>query len=73
MSLQPVIGNSRLDIINDDGESHAYWSTHCRHGNCDACAATELAPGIPRRPAECKTCGAPCLCDCHQPSTGEPK
>jgi hypothetical protein len=52
------------DLIYPDGH-HAYWSTHCRHGNCGACAATELAPGLPRRPSQCKICSAPCTCECH--------
>lgn len=54
----------RVDIVGDKG--HWYWSTHCRHDNHDACAATELAPGVPRRPAQCKTCAAPCVCHCHR-------
>lgn len=49
------------DVVYPDG-FHSYWSTHCRHGNHEACNATELAPGVPRRPAQCKTCGAPCAC-----------
>lgn len=57
--------DSRADVIFADGK-HRYWSTHCRHGRHDACAATELAPGVPRRPAQCKTCTAPCLCHCHK-------
>lgn len=54
----------KVDLILPDG-THIYWSTHCRHGNCEACSATELAPGVPRRPAQCKTCAAPCVCGCH--------
>lgn len=54
----------RIDAILPDG-THRYWSTHCRHGNHDDCSATELAPGVPRRPAQCKVCGAPC--QCHAP------
>lgn len=52
-----------VDVVAADG-THRYWSTHCRHGNHEACAAVELAPGVPRRPAQCKTCGAPCQCPC---------
>lgn len=63
--------DSRIDVVIPDsvipeGE-HRYWSTHCRHDAHDACAATELAPGVPRRPAQCKTCGSPCICSCHAP------
>jgi hypothetical protein len=51
----------QADVITPDGR-HFYWSTHCRHGNHEACSAVEIAPGVPRRPAECKTCGSPCRC-----------
>lgn len=47
------------------GEEHSYWSTWCRHGNHDPCRATELAPGVPRKPSQCKSCAAPCRCWCH--------
>ncbi len=52
-----------VDIVLPDG-THIYWSTHCRHGRHDDCAAEEIAPGVPRRPAQCKTCAAPCVCPC---------
>jgi len=68
----------KADIIGADGH-HWYWSTHCRHApwprrksdeddrdGHDACQAIELAPGVTRRPAQCKTCGARCICPCHQ-------
>jgi len=54
-----------IDIISDDG-THIYWSTWCRHKKHDKCKATELAPGVPRKPAQCKECKAPCVCDCHK-------
>ncbi len=57
--------DAKLDVVFADG-SHRYWSTHCRHNNHEACSATELAPGVPRRPAQCKGCGSPCLCGCHK-------
>lgn len=64
--------NAKFDVVYDNGD-HMYWSTHCRHGNTSPpwdephkkCAATELAPGVPRKPAQCKTCAAPCRCECH--------
>lgn len=59
-----MVENGAIDVVYTDG-THWYWSTHCRHGRHDACNATELAPGVPRRPAQCKTCAAPCVCDCH--------
>lgn len=55
-------GIDMVDVLHADG-THEYWSTHCRHGRHDACRATELAPGVPRRPASCKACDAPCRCD----------
>jgi hypothetical protein len=58
----------KADVVYDDGyvTTHSYWSTHCRHGNHEACAAKELAPGVSRKPAQCKTCAAPCICSCHK-------
>lgn len=56
-----------LDVILPDGR-HVYWSTYCRHATPEghrACRAIELAPGVARRPAQCKTCAAPCVCPCH--------
>lgn len=64
MSDKLRLGAATIDILFDDGP-HWYWSTHCRHGNHQACLATELAPGVPRKPAQCKTCASPCLCGCH--------
>jgi hypothetical protein len=62
--LRTLTGQPMVDVILPVG-THYYWSTHCRHSNHDACRATELAPGVPRRPAQCKTCAAPCRCLCH--------
>lgn len=59
------------DVVLPDG-THWYWSTHCRHGRHADCAATELAPGVPRRPAQCKTCGSPCRCPCGHRSVDTP-
>lgn len=61
----------RADVLLPDGE-HRYWSTHCRHDGHDACSSEEHAPGVPRRPAQCKTCAAPCRCTCHVPADGAP-
>lgn len=55
----------KIDAVTEDGQ-HRYWSTHCRHDRHDACKADHLRPGIPRNPAQCKTCAAPCICSCHQ-------
>jgi hypothetical protein len=66
---EPEPDPSKADILFADGV-HRYWSTHCRHGHHDRCAATEFAPGVQRQPSQCKTeeCQAPCRCECH----GEP-
>lgn len=72
MEAIPVIHEAPMtDVIHPDG-THDYWSTHCRHGRHEDCAATEAA-GAPRRPSQCKTCAAPCRCRCHQVSYEEPK
>ena len=51
---------------------HLYLSTHCLHAVLDnddslheRCNAEELAPGVPRQPAQCKHCAGECLCWCH--------
>ncbi len=59
-----LTADAKADVLLSDG-THRYWSTHCRHGDHDACDARTLAPGVPRRPAQCKTCAAPCRCRCH--------
>jgi hypothetical protein len=35
-------------------EDHVYLSTYCFHGNHADCRLT------------CKTCHAPCVCECHR-------
>lgn len=81
--------DSKPDVVFGDG-SHRYWSTHCRHGNHDACSATEITgpattlrgvrgtrvrlerpASIERKPAQCKGCGSPCICPCHNASEEE--
>lgn len=81
--------DSKIDALIPDG-AHRYWSTHCRHGNHGACAATAIegeatvlrgvrrqrvrldSPArIGRKPAQCKTCSAPCICSCHTPTSTE--
>jgi hypothetical protein len=61
--------DAKVDVVFADG-AHRYWSTHCRHDRHADCSAIELAPGVPRRPAQCKTCAAPCLCPCHSAEEG---
>jgi hypothetical protein len=75
----------QADTVHADG-SHTYWSTHCRHGNHEACSATSMvrnraargpAEAAPRpvqvlkAAAQCKTCAAPCICPCHEQSRVE--
>jgi hypothetical protein len=66
---------SKIDVILPDG-THRYWSTHCRHAE-DAHDIRHLACSLSRgvdadgkhfarRPAQCKTCAAPCICPCHE-------
>lgn len=52
----------KVDAVLPDG-THLYWSTHCRHGRHDDCSATVIHRGggeVSKRPAQCKTCAAPC-------------
>lgn len=57
--------DAKPDVLFADG-THRYWSTHCRHGDHDACSSTVLCDSagnaINRVPASCKQCGAPCRC-----------
>jgi hypothetical protein len=67
-----------IDVIEvaPDGVLHTYWSTHCRHALAydqpelhDLCAADQFAPGVERKPAQCKhaeVCGGLCVCPCHK-------
>jgi hypothetical protein len=70
--------NAKVDVIWPDG-THRYWSTHCRHDRHGDCSASSMLrdvvsdgrfPTVPvsvtREPAQCKTCQAPCICDCHR-------
>lgn len=55
-----------VDYIDTVRKNHYYWSTHCRHERHAECKARTLN-GLPRKPAQCKTCGSPCICWCHEP------
>jgi hypothetical protein len=46
-------------------EEHEYLSTGCLHGRHDYCQNKQGQAG-PKRPGECKFCGAPCICPCHR-------
>jgi hypothetical protein len=70
----------KIDVIMFDG-THRYWSTHCRHtkdaddAGHKACSADKMGgvavygrrrhATIERKPAQCKSCAAPCVCPCH--------
>jgi hypothetical protein len=43
---------------------HVYLSTGCLHGEHDYCRGMVLFGGV-KRPAQCKFCEAPCICECH--------
>ncbi len=62
---------------------HEYVSTACLHGIHDYCAAPTVSRdgswwrigpsysselGAAKQPAQCKFCGAPCRCSCHEES-----
>jgi hypothetical protein len=44
---------------------HTYLSTGCLHDDHGYCQSAAGKAGA-KRPAECKTCGAPCICRCHK-------
>lgn len=44
---------------------HEYLSTGCLHGRHDYCQNKQGQAG-PKRPGECKFCGAKCRCRCHR-------
>ncbi len=69
--VEALGGTVLLDEVWPNG-LHRYWSTHCRHGRHDDCDATTIGGplGAPRKPAQCKTCEAPCRCRCHAPAGG---
>jgi hypothetical protein len=64
---------AKVDTIFADG-THQYWSTWCRHGLHEKCSATYVTgeqddlgslATVRRNPAQCKGCGARCVCECH--------
>lgn len=50
-------------------DEHVYLSTGCLHGRHDYCQNKHGQAG-PKRPGECKFCGAKCTCPCHREATG---
>lgn len=72
LARRAEVHGAKIDALLPDG-THRYWSTHCRHGNHEACSADFIEGEsafvgdvrrvlVKRRPACCKTCGAPCVC-----------
>lgn len=47
----------------DDG-THLYLATSCLHNEHEYCQSNTGHAGS-KRAAECKFCGAPCVCACH--------
>jgi hypothetical protein len=45
--------------------THYYLSTGCLHGEHEYCQNKAGQAG-PKRPAQCKFCGASCRCRCHR-------
>lgn len=73
-SCSGELWGAKVDAILPDG-THRYWSTHCRHGHHGLCSAKRIVgakedgsgqAAIERKPAQCKTCAAQCVCPCHQ-------
>lgn len=69
-AVQAVLDRLRDATGQQDGE-HVYLSTGCRHGDHDYCKNPTGRAGA-KRPAECKHCGARCICPCHKTSEGQP-
>lgn len=75
----PSLLRSMLLESFDEAEGHVYLSTACRHADDpgregenlhDECKTNMIRPdGTEKKPAECKHCGAPCICPCHQEAT----
>lgn len=50
---------------SEAGGEHVYLSTACLHGEHVYCQAATGRVGA-KKPAECKFCTAPCICECHR-------
>lgn len=48
-----------------EGKGHVYLSTSCEHEEHGYCK-NEKGQAGPKKPGECKFCGAKCICWCHQ-------
>lgn len=51
-----VMRMGAIDVVLTETGEHLYHSTHCRHGNPERCVDDRGG----RRPAQCRSCGAPC-------------
>src|SRR5690606_29243321 len=47
---------------------HRYLSTGCLHDEHSYCSNVDGIAGL-KKPAQCKFCAAPCICDCHTSPT----
>jgi hypothetical protein len=56
-----------------DDQQHIYLSTGCYHGGLghDWCQSNTGSNGQ-KKPASCKWCDAPCVCECHVASPEPP-
>jgi hypothetical protein len=59
---------TRADQEVTGATGHVYLSTGCFHGDHDYCKSMTGLAGS-KRPAECKKCGAKCVCPCHAEQT----
>lgn len=66
--LEPAKGvdlEVALECAHNNPDAHVYLSTGCLHDEHDYCKARNGAAG-PKKPGQCKFCGAPCVCECHR-------
>lgn len=60
----PFVVTQRGDICHVDGDEHVYLSTSCFHDEHTYCQSNTGQCGQ-KKPACCKFCQSPCICDCH--------
>jgi hypothetical protein len=65
-TLRQELAEARAtSYLNPDG-SHRYWASACIHDDHATCQTEAVRyDGTTKTPAQCKTCGSPCVCDCH--------
>lgn len=62
---QAVLEKLRRMADQAQQDGHVYLSTSCLHGEHGYCQSHTGLSGA-KKPARCKFCEAPCVCDCHQ-------